>query len=178
MLSQGSTGASGDKWEPTAGLRLAAATTVGHGARVPTFDQSFTVRAPLPAVREFHSSPEALRTLTPPPVVVRLHRFGRLKEGMEAEFTLWMGPFPIHWTARHEQVGPHGFDDVQVSGPMKAWRHQHRFEAVDDFTTRIHDHIDYEHDPRRPWTRLLFGGLPLALTFRYRQWVTRRSLLR
>ncbi|MEM6367315.1 MAG: cyclase [Myxococcota bacterium] len=144
------------------------------------FHQSFRVGAPIEAVRAFHASPAALKALTPPPVIVQLHRFGEMREGMEAEFTLWLGPLPIRWTARHENVGPEGFDDVLVEGPMAAWRHQHRFWEEPDGASRVEDTIDYAHPPGWAglWTRLMFGALALRGTFFYRQLATRRGVRR
>lgn len=147
---------------------------------MPRFHQSFRVEAPLQAVQAFHASPSALKALTPPPVVVQLHRFGELQEGMEAEFTLWMGPIPIRWIARHENVGPEGFDDVLVKGPMAAWRHRHRFVDEGNGRSRVDDDIEYTH-PRGwagLWTRLMFGRLALRGTFFYRKLATRRGVRR
>ncbi|MGF1511504.1 MAG: cyclase [Myxococcota bacterium] len=145
---------------------------------MPSFDRSFEVAASLEAVRGFHGSPEALRTLTPPPVIVRLESFGPMEEGMEAVFTLFVGPLPIRWRARHENVGSDGFDDVQVEGPMKAWRHRHRFHAQGPERTLIMDHIEYQHRSGflGVWTRCMFGRPALATTFRYRAWATRKAL--
>ncbi|MEM6730661.1 MAG: hypothetical protein AAF658_03845, partial [Myxococcota bacterium] len=57
-----------------------------------TFDFRFRVPASLEAVRAFHASTSVLADLTPPPTLIRIHRFGALEEGMVAEFTLWLGP--------------------------------------------------------------------------------------
>jgi len=55
----------------------------------------------------------------------------------------WHG-IPIHWTT--EIVlwqPPEEFEDVQLSGPYKRWRHTHRFEA-DGGGTRMTDVVEYE----------------------------------
>jgi ligand-binding SRPBCC domain-containing protein len=144
-----------------------------------TFTYAFTVRAPLTAVAEFHRDARALRRLTPPPILVQLHRVEPLAEGSVSEFTLWFGPLPIRWTAHHSQVGLlHGFTDTQVCGPVKSWQHTHRFTAVDDHTTQVTEHIDYEHfTGLRGWlSRLLFSGPALRFMFAYRAWITRRAV--
>lgn len=144
-----------------------------------SFDHSFIVRAPLAAVAGFHRDTRVLRRLTPPPVYVQIHRVEALAEGSISEFTLWFGPLPIRWTARHSEVDPlGGFTDTQVAGPMQHWVHRHAFEPVDADRTRVRDRIAYQHPPgpRGLLTRLLFGGLGLRLTFAYRGWVTRRAL--
>lgn len=144
-----------------------------------TFDYTFTVRAPLAAVAEFHRDTAALRRLSPPPMGVQLHRVDPLGEGSISEFTLWLGPVPIQWTAVHSGVDPlHGFTDTQARGPLKVWRHTHRFEALDPSTTRIREHIEYEHHPgwRGLFSRLLFSSPGLLFLFRYRSFATRRAL--
>ncbi len=145
---------------------------------MPLFDYRFRVPASREAVLDFHASPEVLRRLTPPPMIVRIHRFGEMKEGMIAEFTLWLGPYPIRWRARHENVGPDGFTDVQLSGPASKWKHRHQFVAISRAETEIREHIEYEHKPGLAGivSRLLFNRPSLRMLFVYRSWVTRRAL--
>lgn len=145
---------------------------------MPTFDYKFTVNAPLKDVQNFHQDTSALKKLNPPPVIVQLHRVDPMAEGSISEFTLWMGPLPVRWRAVHSQVSDHGFTDTQESGPMAHWQHTHRFEAIDDHTTRIQEHIEYTHFGgwRGTFSRLLFGPLALRALFAYRRWVTRRAL--
>lgn len=145
------------------------------------FDYSFTVRAPLAAVAEFHHDTRALKRLTPPPLFAQLHRVEPLAENSVAEFTLWFGPLPVHWVAIHSSVDPQrGFTDTQQSGPMLYWQHTHRFEAVDDGATRVSEHIEYAHHPGRRgvFSRLLFNPPALRALFFYRGLVTRWTLER
>ena len=124
----------------------------------------------------FHDAPNALRILTPPPLFIQIVRNGRvsLTEG-EVVFTLWFGPVPVPWTARHEP-GPieTSFVDRMLSGPMASWKHQHTFEKVDG-GIRLTDKITFSHKPgwRGFLTRLIFDGLPLRFLFWYRHWRTR-----
>ncbi len=145
---------------------------------MPTFDYRFRVAATLEDVVEFHSRTDVLRRLTPPPLVARVHRFGEMKEGMVAEFTLWLGPIPMHWRAVHRDVGPQGFTDVQQAGPLAVWEHTHRFTAVAERVTEIDEHIEYCH--KTGWaglvSRVLFPKPGLRLLFAYRKWVTRHAL--
>ena len=143
------------------------------------FEYAFTVRAPLAAVAHFHHDTRALKRLSPPPLFVQLHRVEPLGEGSVAEFTLWLGPLPLRWRAVHSDVDAlHGFTDIQAHGPLKRWRHTHRFEPLDDTTTRVLEYIEYQHADG--WmgalTRLLFSPPGLRFLFAYRSWVTRRSL--
>ena len=139
------------------------------------FDYSFTVKAPVSAVSRFHHDPGVLKKLTPPPLFVQLHYFEPLAEGAKASFTLWFGPFPIYWEAVHTNVSQHGFTDTQVRGPLNTWQHTHQFKAVDANTSRVNDHIEYEHYGgwRGLVTYLLFNPLALYLLFTGRKWLTR-----
>ena len=152
---------------------------------MPVFDFSFTVDAPLSAVRDFHRDTSALKRLTPPPTFVRLISIEPLAEGSVSKFVLWVGPLPLRWTAVHRDVSDRGFTDVQAAGPAAAWAHTHTFTPLSDGRTRIDEHIEYEHKSG-PWgivTRLLFSKPNLWLMFSYRRFVTRwflsrRSVLR
>ncbi len=146
---------------------------------MPQFQHSFTVAAPLPAVAAFHSHTRALKTLTPPPILVSIHQAEALAEGSIAEFTLWFGPFPVRWKAVHSHFDPlHGFRDTQVSGPLANWQHTHLFTALDDSHTRVEDRIEYAYQGGWTglWTRLVFNYLGLRSMFAYRAWATRRAV--
>lgn len=145
---------------------------------MPVFDFSFDVRAPLHAVQDFHSDTRALKRLTPPPTIVQLHEVEPLAEGSVSRFTLWVGPLRLRWKAVHYRVSPSGFTDVQAEGPAEKWEHTHTFTYVSERTTRIQEHIEYEHK-RGFWggvTRLLFARPNLYLMFTYRKLMTRWHL--
>ena len=140
-----------------------------------TFTNTFRVKSPLQAVADFHSSTNALKKLTPFPVFVQIHHLEPLAEGSTVEFTMWFGPFPVLWIAKHIQVDPlRGFTDVQVAGPMLVWEHTHSFRAISDQETEIRDFIEYKHRPgiRNFWTRLLYAPIVLRILFLYRSWIT------
>lgn len=143
---------------------------------MPVFEYRFHVQAPLEAVSDFHHDTSVLKRLMPPPVIVQLHQFEPLGEGSRADFTLWFGPLPIHWTAVHSDVSVNGFTDTQTRGPLRQWVHTHRFSAVDADLTEVHEHLAYEYGSGL-WaivTRLLFNKPALTLMFTYRKWITRR----
>lgn len=145
---------------------------------MPVFDYRFVVSAPLDAVRDFHRDTRALKRLTPPPVFVRLHRVEPLAEGSVSEFTLWVGPLPLRWTAVHRGVSDRGFTDVQVTGPAAKWEHTHSFVPLDAGHTEIREHIEYEHAGGAMGlvTRILFAKANLLGMFFYRSLVTRWHL--
>lgn len=142
------------------------------------FTYRFTIPASVEEVAAFHSSTEVLSQLAPPPIFIQIHEAEPLAEGAEARFTMWFGPIPARWRARHSDVGPGGFTDEQVEGPLESWRHRHSFVPLDESHTRIEEQIQYEHRPGLPGllTRLAFNPVGLQLLFTYRQLVTRLAL--
>lgn len=145
---------------------------------MPVFDYRFTVDAPLEAVSAFHFQTGILKALTPPFMIMQVHRFDPLANGSIGQFTIWMGPIPVRWVAEHSDVSPTGFVDTQTAGPMKSWKHRHRFSSIGPDRTEIHEHIEYEHFPgwRGLWSRMLFPRLALIALFAYRRWATRRAV--
>ncbi|NUP10569.1 MAG: hypothetical protein HOW73_31355 [Polyangiaceae bacterium] len=144
-----------------------------------TFDFAFTVRASLDAVLAFHWSPDAVKTLSPPPMILRVHSVEPLAEGSVSRFTLWVGPMPLHWVAVHSNVDPRrGFTDTQAEGPMKSWAHTHTFTEVEPALTEVREHVEYEHHEgaRGAFTRVLFNGPALKMLFAMRRSITRRAL--
>jgi ligand-binding SRPBCC domain-containing protein len=142
------------------------------------FQHRFRVRASLAAVAQFHSQTASLAMLTPPPVIVRIHRAPTIQHtGDEVDFTMWFGPLPVRWLAQIEQVSDTGFVDRQVRGPFRAWVHCHSFAPVDMATTEVIDEVQAELSSH--WLWRIVGGcmwLTLPLLFAYRGWRTRHVL--
>jgi ligand-binding SRPBCC domain-containing protein len=147
---------------------------------MPVFDFRFTVDAPLAAVSAFHFQTGILKALTPPLMIMQVHRFDPLANGSIGEFTMWMGPIPVRWVAEHSEVSQTGFIDTQTRGPMKFWKHTHRFNSVSPDMTEVHEHIEFEHHSglRGLWSRILFPLPALIVLFSYRRWATRRAVRR
>ena len=145
---------------------------------MPVFDFRFTVDAPVAAVSAFHFEPGILKILTPPLMIMQVHKFEPLAEGSIGEFTMWMGPIPVKWKAVHSNVSELQFTDTQESGPMKAWVHTHTFNAIDDSHTEVHEHIEFEHfgGLKGAWSRLLFPKPGLFALFTIRKMITRREV--
>ncbi len=142
-----------------------------------TFEKRSVIPATMEQMIAFHNDRRAIRWLTPPPILIRFHKDERtsLTSG-ELDFTLWFGPLPVKWTARHEP-GPTetSFQDRMLRGPLDTWVHQHVFREVQG-GVELMDHLIYAHRGGL-WgifTRLLFDGLPLRILFIYRHWRTGR----
>jgi ligand-binding SRPBCC domain-containing protein len=145
------------------------------------FEKRTVFKTTLESMNRFHQDRSALGTLTPPPIFIQVHNDGRtaLTAG-DLDFTLWFGPLPIRWLARHEVMpGKEGFLEWQVKGPLKSWRHEHIFEPVEGGVA-LHDRVTLEHHSgwRGLMTRLMFDGLPLQFLFFYRHWRTGRAVER
>lgn len=142
------------------------------------FKHSFKVHAPLSAVRHFHAQSASMGAITPPPTIVRIHAApASLREGDIMDFTLWLGPVPIHWIAQIEQVGLNGFTDRQLAGPFTRWIHRHRFIPIDEATTEVIDEVEAVLRLHPWWTFVGLGmWLTMPLLFAFRGWKTRRLL--
>lgn len=142
------------------------------------FESRFVVDAPPSTVIDFHRRSASMGAITPPPIIARLHAAAEyLGEGDEMAFTLWIGPLPLRWLARIEDVGPAGFRDRQLRGPFAFWLHQHRFEVLPDGRTAVHDRIEARlrrHPLWGPVGAMMWLGMPLL--FAYRGWRTRGLL--
>lgn len=145
---------------------------------MPVFDFKFTVDAPLQAVSDFHFEQGILKNLTPPLMIMQVHRFDPLAEDSIGEFTMWMGPIPVRWKAVHSNVSRTSFTDTQVSGPMKSWVHTHTFSEPQPGQTQVHEHIEYQHHRglRGLWSRLLFPKPALLGLFTFRKLKTRSEV--
>lgn len=149
---------------------------VEKSANAHTFVKSSVINTTLEKMMQFHEDPKALSNLTPPPIFMQLHRDDRtsITEG-EIEFTLWFGPVPFRWIARHEE-GPTewSFADRMIRGPMAYWRHEHIFTELDK-GVKLTDRVTIAHKSglQGIFTRLMFDGIPLRILFFYRHLRTR-----
>ncbi len=132
------------------------------------FEYSTIMDAPVEKVFSFHERPDAIQLLTPWwlfPSIKRLRGNG-LEEGVEVVVTT-MGF--SKWHARHVAFERNKlFVDEMVSGPMKSWRHEHRFQRLENGTL-LTDSIDFV--PIGPAMPVNFG---LRMLFAFRHAVTKR----
>jgi ligand-binding SRPBCC domain-containing protein len=142
------------------------------------YQHRFRVNAPLEKVVDFHSRAGSMVAITPPPIRVTLDRSPEtLAEGDEMEFTMQIGPLPIHWVARIEGVSSTGFKDRQLRGPFAEWTHSHTFVFVDDHTTDVIDEINLRLSNRLVWWVIgLAMRIGLPILFSYRAKKTRKLL--
>ncbi|MGZ4897375.1 MAG: SRPBCC family protein [Candidatus Angelobacter sp.] len=104
-----------------------------------TYTLAFAQQVPrqLPEVFAFFSRAENLEVLTPPWLNFKILEVTPqpLRQGTLINYSLRVHGIPLRWTS--EIIGwepPHRFVDLQLRGPYKLWRHEHRFEARDGGT--------------------------------------------
>jgi ligand-binding SRPBCC domain-containing protein len=91
----------------------------------------------LPEVFAFFARAENLETITPSwlSFKVRSVNPAPICKGTLIRYTLRLHGIPLRWTSEIvEWEPPHRFVDLQLRGPYKLWRHEHRFEARDGGT--------------------------------------------
>jgi ligand-binding SRPBCC domain-containing protein len=144
------------------------------------FQRTFRVQAPLARVADFHRQAASLKAITPPLIPMQLHRAPeQMADGDEMEFAMWLGPLPVRWLARVEDVSDEGFLDRQLRGPFAQWAHRHTFVRVDEGTTEVIDEVKARLKPHLLWGPVgLAMWLGLPLLFAFRGWQTRRLLER
>ncbi len=127
----------------------------------------------------FHEQDNALELLLPPWESARvIQRAAIAVIGSQAIIeTNIIGPLKTRWVAEHTRYEPpHVFEDVQIKGPFKSWRHRHIISAHPEGAT-LRDEIEYE-PPLPPFGRMLAPLLierRLRRLFDYRHQVTRRA---
>ena len=110
------------------------------------FVKQTLIRASTERVFEFHEQPDVLALLIPPWESARIIQPARISEvGSQAIVeTKVLGPITSRWVAQHTFYDPpHAFEDVQIKGPFRSWRHRHIVDAVGDGAI-LRDEIDYE----------------------------------
>jgi uncharacterized protein (TIGR01777 family) len=123
----------------------------------------------------WHERPGALERLTPPWAVVDvLEKDGGIRDGAKVALRLHRGPTSFTWVLQHTDfVKNEQFCDEQVSGPLKSWRHTHRFTPIAGGGTRLEDEIDLEAPLGVPIGPVLMKGeLGRLFRFRYRRLFT------
>jgi ligand-binding SRPBCC domain-containing protein len=105
--------------------------------KIYTLDFAQQVSRPLPEVFSFFSRAENLEALTPSWLNFKILKAAPqpIQQGTLINYSLRVHGIPLHWISEIvEWEPPHRFVDLQLRGPYKIWRHEHRFEARDGGT--------------------------------------------
>lgn len=110
------------------------------------FVKETVIKASPEEVFGFHERPDAIEKLIPPWENAKVIQKADISEvGSQAIIEQKIfGLIPSRWVAEHTKYEPpRMFEDVQVSGPFKSWRHQHIVEPHEDGAL-LRDEIEYE----------------------------------
>ncbi len=110
------------------------------------FVKESVIRATPERVFEFHEQADVLSLLIPPWESARVIQPARISDvGAEAIIeTKIFGPLKVRWVASHTVYDPpRMFEDVQLKGPFRSWRHRH-IVKTDPAGAILRDEIDYE----------------------------------
>jgi hypothetical protein len=107
---------------------------------------TFTQDVPreLPDVFAFFSQAQNLEILTPDWLSFKILdvKPAPIREGTLIRYRLRLRGIPLRWTSEIiEWEPPYRFADLQLRGPYKLWRHEHRFEST-SHGTRITDTVN------------------------------------
>ena len=104
------------------------------------------IKASPERVFAFHQLPDAFERLVPPWEKVKIVQKADIsKLGSRTILeTRIMGLFKVQWVAEHTAYDPpRMFEDTQVSGPFRKWRHRHIVKLHPEGAV-LRDEIDYE----------------------------------
>jgi ligand-binding SRPBCC domain-containing protein len=130
------------------------------------------VPLPLEVVFKFFEDPHNLARITPPNLSFKVTtRDVEMREGALIDYEIRWLRLPMRWRTRITLYQPpQSFQDEQLRGPYKLWRHHHGFREVNGAAV-ISDRVEYE----LPWGILgqmahaLIVGRQLRGIFAYRQ---------
>ena len=94
----------------------------------------------------FHELPDAIDRLMPPWENAKIIQKAEISNiGSRAIIeTRMLGVFRWKWVAEHTAYDPpRSFEDVQISGPFRSWRHRHVIEPHAEGSV-LRDEIEYE----------------------------------
>jgi ligand-binding SRPBCC domain-containing protein len=142
------------------------------------FIKESLIRAAPERVFAFHELPDAFARLMPPWEKSRIIEAApNLRPGARAIVeTRILGLFKARWVSLHTAYNPpQMFEDVQVKGPFKSWRHRHIISPHEEGAT-LRDEIEYE--PPLGFLGRAFAPLViiprLEKLFTYRHEITRQ----
>ena len=141
------------------------------------FVKESLMRASAERVFAFHELPDALERLMPPWETAKVIQ--RADISVIGSHTIIetqvVGQIKVRWVAEHTRYDPpHMFEDIQVKGPFRSWRHRHVIDAHPEGTL-FRDEIEFE-PPFGPLGRTVAPLLierRLTRLFDYRHRVTR-----
>ena len=110
------------------------------------FVKESIIKAAPERVFAFHELPDAFERLIPPwenAQVIQKADISKIGSRAIIEMKV-LGIFPARWVAEHTRYEPPRlFEDVQISGPFKSWRHDHIINPHEAGAV-LRDEVHYE----------------------------------
>ena len=110
------------------------------------FVKESIIRASPERVFAFHELPDAIERLIPPwenASIIQKADISKVGSRAIIEQKIF-GLIPSRWVAEHTAYDPpRMFEDVQISGPFKSWRHRHLVLPHADGAV-LRDEVEYE----------------------------------
>jgi ligand-binding SRPBCC domain-containing protein len=137
------------------------------------FERSVDIKASPQEVFEFHLRPANLARLMPPFIRSEIVAPSSPSRAGDTQTIVIRLPFiALKWDAAITKVGEGLLEDVQVSGPFRSWRHEHRVEDIGGGGARLTDRVEFRFLPGPlgqldPW--LVKPLLALAFAHRHRK---------
>lgn len=126
-------------------LRLAWPHPLGEDPIVPLFIHTSTMPAAAERLAAWHLAPGALERLIPPWMSATIVSPVGVVEGARTRVDLRWGLLRQRWEMIHRDVLPNErFADELERGPLRRWRHVHRFLPESARKSRLEDHVEYE----------------------------------
>lgn len=141
------------------------------------FVKESIIKAKQEEVFAFHELPDAFERLIPPWENAKIVQKADIsKIGSRAIIeTKILGFIPSRWVAEHTNYDPPNmFEDIQVSGPFRRWRHRHIVRSHEEGAI-LRDEIEYQP----PLTFLGMAMTPILISpkldkmFEFRHKVTK-----
>lgn len=147
------------------------------------FKHSFIVNSSIDRVWEFYTDIKHLKIITPIEVELKITRGTNQKliQGSEFWFEGRLLIFKRRWHSVIKSIKPYQYLDEMLTGPLRRWRHLHKFNDIhindEQMKTEVIDEVDFEL-PYSPVGKLFEGYVSKRLEnfFDYRKAATIKSL--
>ncbi|NNE97776.1 MAG: SRPBCC family protein [Pyrinomonadaceae bacterium] len=131
------------------------------------FIKESLIKASPERVFAFHELPDAIERLIPPWENAKIIQKADISViGSQAIIEQKvLGFIPSRWVAEHTEYDPpRMFEDVQISGPFKYWRHQHIVTPHKGGAV-LRDEVEYE----TPFSYFGMAAMPIFITPKLRR---------
>jgi len=112
---------------------------------MPEFQSSTVLKCPVTALREFLGQPANLPSVSDPDLELEIVKAPEtIAEGEQIEFRVTAYGFKQRATHSYVRVSATEILEEQIDGPLRAWRHHHIYESIDETSCRLTDKFEFE----------------------------------